>query len=221
MGYQHTNFNWFFFAGFLNHQQVFTNHKPRWNVWNHKICELTVWDCPILTWWDPGFLKNFVIVEMIHPGKLVLLSFWIISPFQTFESCFLNFNLQIGENDPDLADILFKLGGFEAPHSLVLIGSLRAHLFNFNWLVGGFDAFHLLVLEASSCCCCMCLCGTIHLTNFQSLGSFVYLVYWKLRQQKSTLPETNIAPENGGSQHESPFPEVYFQVRTVSFREGI
>ena len=58
MGYQHTNLNWFF-SGFLNHQQVFTNHKPRWNVWNHKICELTVWDCPILTWWDPGFLKIF------------------------------------------------------------------------------------------------------------------------------------------------------------------
>ena len=26
-----------------------------------------------------------------------------------------------------------------------------------------------------------------------------------------TLPETNIAPENGGFQYESPFPGVYFQ----------
>ena len=36
-----------------------------------------------------------------------------------------------------------------------------------------------------------------------------------------TFPETNIfEPENGGFQEESPFPEVYFQVQAVSFREG-
>ena len=40
---------------------------------------------------------------------------------------------------------------------------------------------------------------------------------WK---KEGTLPETNMAPENGGFQWESPFPGVYFQVRTVSFREG-
>ena len=34
------------------------------------------------------------------------------------------------------------------------------------------------------------------------------------------LPETNIAPKNGGFQYQSPFPGVYFQGRTVSFREG-
>ena len=36
-----------------------------------------------------------------------------------------------------------------------------------------------------------------------------------------TLPETNIAPENGSSQKETSLPTIHFQVRTVSFREGI
>ena len=34
-----------------------------------------------------------------------------------------------------------------------------------------------------------------------------------------TLPETNIAPENGWLEDEFPFRMAYFQVRTVSFRD--
>ena len=37
----------------------------------------------------------------------------------------------------------------------------------------------------------------------------------------STLPETNIAPENTVSQKEMSLPTIHFLVRTVSFREGI
>ena len=36
-----------------------------------------------------------------------------------------------------------------------------------------------------------------------------------------TLPKTNIAPENKPSQKENHLPTIHFQVRTVSFREGI
>ena len=36
----------------------------------------------------------------------------------------------------------------------------------------------------------------------------------------TTLPETNIAPENGPSQKEIHIPTIHFQGRTVSFREG-
>ena len=36
----------------------------------------------------------------------------------------------------------------------------------------------------------------------------------------STLPETNIAPENRPSQKESSLPTIHFQGRTLSFREG-
>ena len=35
-----------------------------------------------------------------------------------------------------------------------------------------------------------------------------------------TLPEANIAPENGWLEYEFPFGKAYFQVRAVSFREG-
>ena len=35
-----------------------------------------------------------------------------------------------------------------------------------------------------------------------------------------TLPETNIAPENGWLEYYFPIGEAYFQGRTVSFREG-
>ena len=35
-----------------------------------------------------------------------------------------------------------------------------------------------------------------------------------------TLPETNIAPENGWFEYYFPIGEAYFQGRTVSFREG-
>ena len=35
-----------------------------------------------------------------------------------------------------------------------------------------------------------------------------------------TLPETNIAPEKWWLEDEFPFGKPYFQVRTVSFREG-
>ena len=34
-------------------------------------------------------------------------------------------------------------------------------------------------------------------------------------------PETNIAPENKPSQKATSIPPVHFQVRTISFREGI
>ena len=37
----------------------------------------------------------------------------------------------------------------------------------------------------------------------------------------STRPKTNIAPENRPSQKKSSLPTIHFQVRTVSFREGI
>ena len=37
----------------------------------------------------------------------------------------------------------------------------------------------------------------------------------------STLPRTNIAPENGPSQKESIIPTIHFQVRTASFRDFI
>ena len=36
-----------------------------------------------------------------------------------------------------------------------------------------------------------------------------------------TLPETNIAPENRPSLKETSLPTIHFQVRAVSFREGI
>ncbi len=35
-----------------------------------------------------------------------------------------------------------------------------------------------------------------------------------------TLPETNIAPENGWLEYYFPIGEAYFQGRAVSFREG-
>ena len=38
--------------------------------------------------------------------------------------------------------------------------------------------------------------------------------------QKTTLPETNIAPENGWLEYYFPFGMGYFQWRAVSFREG-
>ena len=37
----------------------------------------------------------------------------------------------------------------------------------------------------------------------------------------STLPETNVAPENRSSQKGTSSPTIHFQVQTVSFREGI
>ena len=40
---------------------------------------------------------------------------------------------------------------------------------------------------------------------------------WK----NTTLPETNIAPENGWLEDYFPFGKAYFQGRTVSFRDGI
>ncbi len=44
----------------------------------------------------------------------------------------------------------------------------------------------------------------------------------KLRFMESgTLPETNIAPENRPFQKETSIPTIHFQVRCVSFREGI
>ena len=38
---------------------------------------------------------------------------------------------------------------------------------------------------------------------------------------EDTLPETNIAPKIRPSQKETSIPTIHFQVRTVSFREGI
>ena len=37
----------------------------------------------------------------------------------------------------------------------------------------------------------------------------------------TTLPETNIAPENGWLEYYFPIGKAYFQGQTVSFREGI
>ena len=42
-----------------------------------------------------------------------------------------------------------------------------------------------------------------------------------LTHNSPTLPTTSIAPENMPSQKETSIPTIYFQVRTVSFREGI
>ena len=39
--------------------------------------------------------------------------------------------------------------------------------------------------------------------------------------QNNTLPETNMIPENRPSQKETSIPTIHFQVRTVSFGEGI
>ncbi len=39
-------------------------------------------------------------------------------------------------------------------------------------------------------------------------------------EQKNTLPETNRAPESLEVENEFPFGKAYFQVRTLSFREG-
>ena len=44
---------------------------------------------------------------------------------------------------------------------------------------------------------------------------------FNFESKDSTLPETNIAPENGWLEDEFPFGKSYFQGRTVSFREGI
>ena len=44
-------------------------------------------------------------------------------------------------------------------------------------------------------------------------------MYWCLLYVLYTLPETNIAPENGPSQRETSIPTIHFQVRTVSFRD--
>ena len=48
------------------------------------------------------------------------------------------------------------------------------------------------------------------------VGNFELKTNWSY-----TLPETNIAPENRQSQEEIHFPTINFQVRAVSFREGI
>ena len=44
---------------------------------------------------------------------------------------------------------------------------------------------------------------------------------WCIIQEQLTLPETNIAPENRASQRETSIPTINFQVRAVSFSEGI
>ena len=41
------------------------------------------------------------------------------------------------------------------------------------------------------------------------------------QKTSTTLPETNIAPENRVSQKETSIPTIHFQGQTVSFREGI
>ena len=47
------------------------------------------------------------------------------------------------------------------------------------------------------------------------------LVGWPTIWKKITLPETKIAPENWWLEDEFPFGMAYFQVRTVSFKEGM
>ena len=41
------------------------------------------------------------------------------------------------------------------------------------------------------------------------------------KKKTTTLPQTNMAPENRPSQKETSIPTIHFQGRTVSFREGI
>ena len=43
----------------------------------------------------------------------------------------------------------------------------------------------------------------------------------KVAMERYTLPETNIAPENGWLEYSFPFGMAYFQGRTVSFGECI
>ena len=50
------------------------------------------------------------------------------------------------------------------------------------------------------------------LNNFEPYILYIYT---------HTLPETNVAPENGWLEDYFPIGEAYFQGRTVSFREGI
>ena len=49
----------------------------------------------------------------------------------------------------------------------------------------------------------------------------IAISFTHLFEVPSTLPETNIAPKNGWLEYYFPIGEAYFQVRTVSFREGI
>ena len=53
-------------------------------------------------------------------------------------------------------------------------------------------------------------------------GTTTWVVGQKGTTLLATLPETNMlfAPENGWMEDQFPFGMVYFQVRTVSFREG-
>ena len=45
-----------------------------------------------------------------------------------------------------------------------------------------------------------------------------FKTFWDSRANIRTLPETKIAPKNGGFQEESPFPGVYLQV--LSYFQG-
>ncbi len=42
----------------------------------------------------------------------------------------------------------------------------------------------------------------------------------EMNWSEPTLPETNLAPKNGWLEYYFPVGDAYFQVRTVSFREG-
>ena len=55
-----------------------------------------------------------------------------------------------------------------------------------------------------------------------SLGSIYHQKknIWKKWLRNDTLPETNMAPENGWLEYWFPLGMAYFQGRTVSFREG-
>ena len=60
----------------------------------------------------------------------------------------------------------------------------------------------------------------VHLPGKNQPNVGKYTITWILWVRMVTLPETNIAPENGWLEDEFPFRMIYFQVRTVSFREG-
>ena len=60
--------------------------------------------------------------------------------------------------------------------------------------------------------------GRVADATFRSLDKF--LDSNNITQPEDTLPETNMAPENGWLEYYFPIGKAYFQGRTVSFREG-
>ena len=72
----------------------------------------------------------------------------------------------------------------------------------------------------------MLLLSSVVLTKHVDLASGMFektlLIYVNIKSsvQFTTLPQTNMAPENRVAQKEIHLPTIHFQVRAVSFREG-